>query len=155
MDGTMEPLPETRAALAELVSFDEPDVDDLLHDLGERASASCRSWSASPWGWRRRGSPSRWSPPEQCGCRARRGAVPRWRPVRGGDRRTQRHLEQSTTDDPLDEERWSLYARVGAAVGVASSLSLPIYREGAGSAVSTSTPRPPTPSPATTASSRS
>ena len=33
----MEPLAETREALAELVSFDDPDVDELLHDLGERA----------------------------------------------------------------------------------------------------------------------
>ncbi len=33
----MEPLAETREALAELVSFDDPDVDELLQDLGERA----------------------------------------------------------------------------------------------------------------------
>ena len=37
---------------------------------------------------------------------------------------------QTTIDDPLDEERWSLYARVGAAAGIASSLSMPIFRGG-------------------------
>ncbi|MFL6055886.1 MAG: hypothetical protein ACJ72W_23730 [Actinoallomurus sp.] len=31
-------------------------------------------------------------------------------------------------DDPLDEERWTLFARSGAATGVASSLSLPVRR---------------------------
>jgi hypothetical protein len=33
----MELLPETRVALAEIVSFEDPDVDELLHDLGEQA----------------------------------------------------------------------------------------------------------------------
>ena len=34
----MEPLPETREALAELVSLEGPDVDELLVDLGRRAA---------------------------------------------------------------------------------------------------------------------
>ena len=34
------------------------------------------------------------------------------------------------TQDPLDEERWRIFAGMGAAAGVASSLSLPVYREG-------------------------
>lgn len=32
--------------------------------------------------------------------------------------------------DPLDEERWSMFARASAAAGVASSLSLPVLRGG-------------------------
>jgi GAF domain-containing protein len=34
-------------------------------------------------------------------------------------------------DDPLDEERWRMFSRAGAVEGVASSLSLPIYRDDA------------------------
>jgi GAF domain-containing protein len=33
-------------------------------------------------------------------------------------------------DDPLDEERWAMYARASAAAGVASSLSLPLMHRG-------------------------
>ena len=41
-----------------------------------------------------------------------------------------RDVVQFDTDDPLDEGRWLLFARTSAAVGVASSLSLPILRDG-------------------------
>ena len=35
----MEPMPETLEALAELVSLDDPDVDELLAELGRSAHA--------------------------------------------------------------------------------------------------------------------
>jgi GAF domain-containing protein len=41
-----------------------------------------------------------------------------------------RDVVQFDTDDPLDEGRWQLFAQTSAAVGVASSLSLPILRDG-------------------------
>ena len=35
----LEPLPETIEALGELVSFDDPDLADVLSDLGRKATA--------------------------------------------------------------------------------------------------------------------
>lgn len=33
-------------------------------------------------------------------------------------------------DDPLDEERWTMFSRAGSAEGIESSLSLPLYHDG-------------------------
>ena len=46
----MEPLPETREALAELVTLDGPQVEDLLSDLGRRAADVFPTLWVSPWG---------------------------------------------------------------------------------------------------------
>jgi GAF domain-containing protein len=39
-------------------------------------------------------------------------------------------VAQFVVSDPLDEERWSLFARANAAHGVASTLSLPLHVNG-------------------------
>ena len=41
-----------------------------------------------------------------------------------------RDVVEFAMDDPLDEGRWLLFAQTSAAVGIASSLSLPLLRDG-------------------------
>jgi GAF domain-containing protein len=43
------------------------------------------------------------------------------------DRNDETHIVRM--QDPLDEERWSIFARAGAVAGVGSSLSLPVVRD--------------------------
>ena len=51
----MEPMPETLEALAELVSLDDPDVDELLADLGRSAHAIVPDLVGLSLGWPTRG----------------------------------------------------------------------------------------------------
>ncbi len=125
----MEPLPETRQALAELVSLDGPDVDDVLHDLGMRAAAVVPDLVGLSLGLSREGvtftlvatSPGV-------------GALDAAQYIDGGPcvEVTEGRAPWLETDpnDPLDEEHWRLFAEVGAAAGVGSTLSLPVYQNG-------------------------
>jgi hypothetical protein len=45
----LEPLPETREALAELISLDGPEVDEVIFDLGRAAEQIVPTSSASAW----------------------------------------------------------------------------------------------------------
>ena len=40
-------------------------------------------------------------------------------------------VQTASMSDPLDEDRWHLFSRAGGLVSVGSTLSLPIYRNGA------------------------
>jgi GAF domain-containing protein len=125
----MEPLPETREALAELVSFEDPDVDELLHDLGERARGIVPQLVGLSLGLASEGLTFTLL---SSGTAA--AALDAAQYLDGGPcvEVTEGRSDSMavTLDDPLDEERWGLYARVGAAAGIASSLSLPVFREG-------------------------
>ncbi len=125
----MEPLAETREALAELVSFDDPDVDELLHDLGERARGIVPQLVGLSLGLASEGLTF-----TIVASGTAVAALDAAQYLDGGPcvevTEGRSELEQTTIDDPLDEERWGLYARLGAAAGVASSLSMPIFRGG-------------------------
>ncbi len=129
-DTRVEPLPETREALAELVS---------TRGAGSRRPAE-RAGSARGRGRPRPRRAVAGTEPRgrdlHAGRRRARGPRPSMRPststaVRASrsPRAGRRSLEVDT-HDPLDEERWRIFAGMGAAAGVASSLSLPVYREG-------------------------
>ena len=125
----MEPLPETREALAELVTLEGPEVDDLLNDLGRRAAGVVPDLVGLSLGLSREGvtftlvsssvgtrvvDAAQYLDGGPC-VEVTEGRAP--------------SLEVDTAD-PLDEERWRIFAGLGAAAGVASSLSLPVYRDG-------------------------
>ena len=125
----MEPLPETQAALAEIISFDDLDVDELLDELGERARRIVPELVALSLGVLSEGLTF-----TLVASNTAAAALDATQYLDGGPcvEVTEGRSDslQVETDSPLDEERWGLYARVGAAVGVASSLSLPLYRGG-------------------------
>jgi GAF domain-containing protein len=125
----MEPLPETQKALAEIVSFDGPDVDELLSRLGENARAIVPELVGLSLGMT--AEDLTFTLVASGSAVAALDAVqyldggPCVEVIEGDS-----DFLEVATEDPLDEESWGLYARVGAAAGVASSLSLPLYHEG-------------------------
>jgi GAF domain-containing protein len=125
----VEPLPETREALAELVTLDGPEVDDLLVDLGRRAAAVVPDLVGLSLGLSREGVTF-----TLVASSSGVGALDAAQYVDGGPcvEVTEGRATQLETDplDPLDEEHWRLFAEVGAASGVGSTLSLPVYRDG-------------------------
>jgi len=125
----MEPLPETRTALAELVSFDGPEVDELLRNLGERARAVVPELVGLSLGLTTEGLTftlvASGSAVAAIDAAQYLDGGPCVEVIEGGS-----DALEVATDDPLDEESWGLYARVSAAAGVASSLSLPVYQGG-------------------------
>jgi GAF domain-containing protein len=125
----MEPLPETRTALAEIVSFEGPDVDELLHRLGEKARAIVPELVGLSLGLSSEGLTF-----TLVASGSAVAAIDAAQYLDGGPcvevTEGRSDLLEAVTDDPLDEERWGLYARVSAAAGVASSLSMPVYEEG-------------------------
>ena len=125
----MEPLPETRAALGELVSFDGPDVDELLDRLGEKARAIVPQLVGLSLGLTSEGLTF-----TLVASGSAVAALDAAQYLDGGPcvevTEGRSDVLEAATDDPLDEERWGLYARLGAAAGVASSLSLPVYQDG-------------------------
>jgi GAF domain-containing protein len=125
----VEPLPETSAALAELVSFDEPDVDELLRELGERTHAIVPEIVGLSLALLSEGLTF-----TLVASSSAAAVLDAAQYLDGGPcvEVAEGHGDvlETTTDDPLDEERWQLYATVGAAIGVASTLSLPVYRDG-------------------------
>jgi GAF domain-containing protein len=125
----VEPLPETAQALAELVSFDEPEVDELLQELGERARTIVPDLVGLSLGLTAEGLTftlvASGSAAAALDAAQYLDGGPCVEVNEGGS-----DALEVAINDPLDEERWGLYARMGAAVGVASSLSLPLVREG-------------------------
>jgi GAF domain-containing protein len=125
----MEPLPETREALAEFVSLEEPDVDELLLGLGRDAERLVPELVGLSLGLVSEGLTF-----TLVASGTGIAALDATQYLDGGpcvevsEGRSDTLLARP--DDPLDEERWELYSRMGAAAGVASSLSMPLYRRG-------------------------
>jgi GAF domain-containing protein len=124
----MEPLPETREALAELVSLDDPDVDEVLAELGRSAQAIVPELVGLSLGLAHEGLTLTLLASNDGVC-----SIDAAQYVEGGPcvEVTEGRLASAVVDmdDPLDEERWQLFSQVSAASGVASSLSLPVYRD--------------------------
>jgi GAF domain-containing protein len=120
-------MPETREALAEFVTLDDPDVDELLADLGRRAQAIVPDLVGLSLGLAHEGLTF-----TLLASSSGVAGIDAAQYVEGGPcvEVTEGRLESAEVDmaDPLDEEQWRLFSLVSAASGVASSLSLPIYR---------------------------
>jgi hypothetical protein len=126
---TLQPMPETRQAMADLMTRDGPDIDEVLAGLGHLARELVPEVVGLSLGLVREGVTF-----TLVASNSGLGALDATQYLDGGpcvevtERR--RDVVQFDTDDPLDEGRWLLFAQTSAAVGVASSLSLPILRDG-------------------------
>jgi len=123
----MEPMPETREALAEFVTLDDPDVDELLAEMGRTAQAIVPDLVGLSLGLAHEGLTF-----TLLASNDGVASIDAVQYVDGGPcvEVTEGRLDSAVVDmaDPLDEERWQLFSQVSAASGVASSLSLPVYR---------------------------
>jgi GAF domain-containing protein len=123
----MEPMPETSEALAELVTLDDPDVDELLAELGRSAQSIVPDLVGLSLGLAHEGLTF-----TLLASSDGVASIDAVQYVDGGPcvDVTEGRLDSAMVDmaDPLDEERWQLFSQVSAASGVASSLSLPVYR---------------------------
>lgn len=125
----LRPLPETQAALDELNDFSDPDVAELLTDLGQRVSDIAPDAIGLSLGLVRDGLTFTLVCSD-----SRLAALDVAQYLDGGPCVEAAQSGSATTanlSDPLDEDRWRLFSRAGAVVGVRSTLSLPIYRNGA------------------------
>ncbi len=128
-DGGVEPLPETREALAEYVSLRGPDVDELVDVLGRRASDLVPQLVGLSVGLSREGLTFTLVASGDGAAVLDAAQYVESGPCVEVTEGRATAIELDITD-PLDEERWGLFAQVGAAAGVRSSLSLPIYDDG-------------------------
>lgn len=124
----LEPLPETREALAELVSLDGPEVDEVILDLGRAAQQIVPELVGLSLALLREGLTFTL-------VASSRGvaSVDATQYVDGGPCvHAAEHDEvvEVDMDDPLDEDRWQLFAQTSAALGIASSLSMPLLTRG-------------------------
>ena len=123
------PMPATREAMAEFMTRDGPEIDEVLAGLGSLARQLVPEVVGLSLGLVREGVTF-----TLIASNSGLGALDATQYLEGGpcvevtERR--RDVVQFDTDDPLDEGRWLLFAQTSAAVGVASSLSLPILRDG-------------------------
>jgi GAF domain-containing protein len=124
----LRPLPETQAALDELNDFSDPDVAELLRDLGQRVSDIAPQAIGLSLGLVRDGLTFTLVSSD-----TRLAALDAAQYLDGGPCVEAVQSGSTTTanlSDPLDEDRWHLFSRAGAVVGVRSTLSLPIYWDG-------------------------
>ena len=124
----MEPMPETREALAEFVTLDDPDVDEMLAELGRRADAIVPELVGLSLGLAHEGLTF-----TLLASNDGVASIDAAQYIDGGPcvEVTEGWMDTAEVDmsDPLDEERWQLFSQVSAASGIASSLSLPVYRD--------------------------
>ena len=124
----LEPLPETREALAELISLDGPEIDEVIVDLGRAAEQIVPDIVGLSLALYREGLTLTLvaSGLGVVGVDAIQylDGGPCVHAVEHDD------VVEAAMDDLLDEQRWHLFARTSAAVGIASSLSMPLVSHG-------------------------
>ena len=124
----LRPLAETQAALDELNDYDDPDVAGLLDHLGRQVSEIAPDAVGLSVSLVKDGLTFTLVSSD-----VRLSALDAAQYLDGGPCVEAVDTGSGMTasmSDPLDEDRWSLFSRAGAQVGVASTLSLPIYRDG-------------------------
>jgi GAF domain-containing protein len=124
----LEPLPETVEALAEYVSLEEPDLDESFVRLGTSARTIVPECVGLSLTMLQEGLTFTLVSPT---LRVRTLDAAQYLDDGPCERAVGRsEVVPSDTNDLLDEGRWQLFAQTAAAVGVASSLSMPLVREG-------------------------
>ena len=124
----LEPLPETREALAELISLDGPEVDEVIFDLGRAAEQIVPDIVGLSLALLREGLTL-----TLVASGLGVVGVDATQYLEGGPcvhAAEQDDVVEAAMDDLLDEQRWALFARTSAAFGIASSLSLPLVSHG-------------------------
>ncbi len=125
----MEPLPETREALDEIVGLEDPDLEALLEELGTSARSivpELVGLSLAMAG--EQVTLTLVATAEEIAALDATQYLNGGPCVEVGEGRVP--VEQYTADDPLDEDKWHLFAAATAAQGVASTLSLPVHENG-------------------------
>jgi hypothetical protein len=122
---SLQPLPETRQALAELVALEDPDLDDRLVELGRLARTVVPDLVGLSLSVVQDGVTLTLVAPNDL-----LAALDATQYIDGGPcveavEHPQAPIEAGM-DDPLDEVRWSLFASASAAAGVATTLSMSI-----------------------------
>jgi GAF domain-containing protein len=119
----MQPLPETRQALAELVALEAPDLDDRLVELGRLARGAVPDLVGLSLSVVQDGVTLTLVAPNEL-----LAALDATQYIDGGPCVDAVDHPQSPIEadmqDPLDEDRWSLFASASAAAGVAATLSM-------------------------------
>jgi GAF domain-containing protein len=125
----LEPIPETREALAELTSIDDPELDEVLASMARRARAVVPELVGLSLGLVKEDLTFTLV--------ATNSAVASIDAVQYLDDgpcleavRNHPTAVETEVEDLLNEERWRLFAETSAAAGVASTLSMPILRNG-------------------------
>jgi hypothetical protein len=120
---SLQPLPETRQALAELVALEAPDLDDRLVEMGQLARNVVPDLVGLSLSVVQDGVTLTLVAPNEV-----LAALDATQYLDGGPcveavEHPQAPIEADMAD-PLDEDRWSLFASASAATGVASTLSM-------------------------------
>lgn len=124
----LKPVPGTREALRELARYGNTEVAAALTTLGERAIEVVPECVGLSLALREEGLTFTLAATSE-----EAAVLDAIQYVDGGpcvDDLERGEVLAFKGDDPLDEDRWSMYSRATAAAGVASSLSLPIIRDG-------------------------
>ena len=129
-DATLWPVPETTEALAEVISLeDEPELDEVLLDMGRKAREIAPDVVALSLTLLQKGLTFTLVA-SSLGAAGLDAAQyldddgPCLRAVDEGE------VVESRIEELLDEGQWQTFARSSAALGVASSLSLPTIKDG-------------------------
>lgn len=123
----MEPIPETLEAIKELAKYGETEVATELHTMGERVSKLVPQTVGLSLGLVEDGLTFTLVASSE-----RIAALDAVQYLDGGPCVAAAHEEKPVEwrgADPLDEDRWHVFARAGAAAGVAATVSLPIMRD--------------------------
>ena len=120
----LEPIPETREALAELVSMEDPQVDEMLARMARRASAIVPELVGLSLGLVEEGLTLTLVATNSVVASIDAIQYLDDGPCLEALRDTE--VVETTVEALLDEERWRLFAEASAAAGVASTLSMPI-----------------------------
>jgi GAF domain-containing protein len=125
----MEPLPETREALAEFTNLEDPDPEELLNFLGTAARRIVPELTGLSLALARdQLTFTLVASSDEVAALDAAQYLDGGPCVEVGEGRVD--VQQFSGADPLDEERWHLFANATAAHGVASTLSLPVYDSG-------------------------
>ena len=122
----MEPLPETREALDEIVGLEDADLEALLEELGKSARSIVPELVGLSLAMSREQlTLTLVATAEEIAAFDAIQYLNGGPCVEVGEGREE--VEQYSAGDPLDEDQWQLFAAATAAQGVASTLSLPVH----------------------------
>jgi GAF domain-containing protein len=125
----LEPIPETREALAELIAIEDPEMDEVLARMALRAHAIVPELVGLSLGLLEEGLTFTLVASNSALASIDAAQYLEDGPCLDAVGENPRDIE-TKIEDLFDEGRWRLFAETSAAAGIASSLSMPILREG-------------------------